>query len=354
MAHLIDNSKGFNAFVSHKEKPWHGLGKVVQTELTTEEALRYGGLDYQVNKAPNVHTFPDGTHIVSDKSFFTFRDDTKAVLGAHVGAGYTPLQNGEAFYMVDDFVKLGKGTIETAGALNGGATTFLTIKPRTAFEVAKGDEIEQYVLFANSHDGTKAVTAMYTPIRVVCNNTLQMAFRGATNAISVRHTKTVKSRTESALQMLNVFVSNEDILKANAERLIKQQMHEERFKHIICNLFGVTQSEALATLNDADGGVSTRSINLMRSMYEFAQNGIGQAMAGEGTSWWAYNAITGYFSHEHGYRGEEAKMQNIMFGNTRKTMEHGLELCLAPELVKPVIKEGSQEAKQFFNLIGLN
>lgn len=106
MAHNLDFSKGFASFASRKQTAWHGLGSVVDA-MNTKQALQLGGLDFDVIKAPNIHRI--GTkEIVSTNSFFTYRNDTEAVLGDKLGKDYTVLQNREAMDLIDTLVESGK------------------------------------------------------------------------------------------------------------------------------------------------------------------------------------------------------------------------------------------------------
>jgi phage/plasmid-like protein (TIGR03299 family) len=174
MAHKIDNSKGFNAFVSFAQAAWHGLGKVLTNAISTEDALNQGGLNYQVLKLPNVHCLPNGEELISEESFFTVRTDVNKVLGAKLGRDYEVLQNVEALNVVDEILQSGTATIETAGAIDDGRKVFICLKINKGITVGSNDQICQYLLIATSHDGSLSITVMPTNVRVVCNNTLSV------------------------------------------------------------------------------------------------------------------------------------------------------------------------------------
>jgi phage/plasmid-like protein (TIGR03299 family) len=170
--HLNYNEQtGQHAFMSVKEKAWHGLGQIVENYPTSAEAIRYAGLDYQVEKAPNTHVLPSGKTITSDNSFFTYRTDNEAILGDKLGRDYEVVQNADAFQFFDAIVGGESGIkYETAGALGKGERIFITAKLPEFIRVGKQDLIEQYLFLTTSHDGFGSITAAFTPVRIVCNN----------------------------------------------------------------------------------------------------------------------------------------------------------------------------------------
>jgi len=172
MAHNInyDGQKDKHSFFSVKEKPWHGLGQIVDDYPTSAEALTFAGLDYEVGKLPNKHTLPSGKEIISGTSFFTYRKDNEEVLGDSVGRDYEIVQNTEAFNFFDAIVG-GEGIqYETAGALGKGERIFITAKLPGYIKVGGEDMIEKYLFLTTSHDGFGSITAAFTPTRVVCQN----------------------------------------------------------------------------------------------------------------------------------------------------------------------------------------
>src|SRR5690606_31902054 len=194
MAHHINFNEqtGKHSFFSVKEKAWHGLGQIVEDYPTSAEAIKYAGLDYTVKKR-YLFTYGDDTSPETEDNdcvmewrvdvpehFATVRTDTDEVLGV-VGKDYEIVQNTEAFHFFDDLVG-GNGGIkyETAGALGKGEKVFITAKLPDVLRVGKDDLIEQYLLLTTSHDGYGCIKAAFTPIRVVCNNTLNAALRHAT------------------------------------------------------------------------------------------------------------------------------------------------------------------------------
>jgi phage/plasmid-like protein (TIGR03299 family) len=153
-----------------QQKPWHGLGKIVENYPTSAKALQFAGLDFTVAKLPNHHVFEDGKSIKSQNSFFTYRTDTDDVLGDKLGPEYQVVQNVDAFAFFDAIVE-GEGIMyETAGALGKGERIFICAKLPTYIKVGSDDLIEKYLFLTTSHDGFGSITAAFTPTRIVCNN----------------------------------------------------------------------------------------------------------------------------------------------------------------------------------------
>src|SRR5215203_6173963 len=197
MAHNINFNEltGKHSFFSVNEKPWHGLGQIVADYPTSSEAIKFAGLDYTVEKrklftldSQNNCGSPDTDIIIPEiqvpNYFATVRTDNETVLGV-VGKDYEIVQNRDAFSLFDSIVG-GEGIqYETAGALGKGERIFITAKLPDYIKVGKDDLIEQYLFLTTSHDGFGSITAAFTPIRIVCNNTLNAAMRNHSNKIKI-------------------------------------------------------------------------------------------------------------------------------------------------------------------------
>ena len=198
MAHNINfNSKtGRYSFFSVKEKAWHGLGKIVQDYPTSEQAIRHAGLDYEVVKSPlftkssGIIETANGIEIGNSELevpnyFANIRTDNNAVLGV-VGKDYHIVQNRDAFSFFDSIVGGTNGILyETAGALGNGERIFITAKLPSYIRVGNGDDVtEKYIFLTTSHDGSGSITAAFTPIRIVCQNTLNASLFSVATSIS--------------------------------------------------------------------------------------------------------------------------------------------------------------------------
>lgn len=188
------------AFVD--EVPWHGLGKAVAANVAAAEMIEAAGLAWKVRVEP-----APGARVVDQKRktydrHLIIRDRTAGeakdpVLGL-VGRRYVPLQNSEAFSFFEPFIRNGWATFHTAGALGNGERVWVLAKLVGQITVARGDKIDKFLLLSNTHDGTGAVAIRFTPIRVVCQNTLNWAEKGGTSVISVRHTKNIGDNLKKA------------------------------------------------------------------------------------------------------------------------------------------------------------
>src|SRR3954453_1837896 len=216
MAHNINFNERTNkhSFFSTKEEPWHGMGQIVEGYPTSAEAIKHAGLDYTVEKRKlftydneNNNGNPDLDIIIPEIEvpgyFATVRTDTEQVLGV-VGKDYEIVQNTDAFAFFDAILG-GEGIMyETAGALGKGERIFITAKLPDYIKVGNNDLIEQYLFLTTSHDGFGSITAAFTPIRIVCNNTLNAALRNHTNAFKIRHTANAKERLEEAHKLMGI------------------------------------------------------------------------------------------------------------------------------------------------------
>jgi len=217
MAHHLNynEQKEQHSFFSVKEKAWHGLGQIVENHPTSAEAIRYAGLDYFVEKRP---LFTNGFGLGLDgidtdfalpkievpNYFATVRTDNDAVLGV-VGKGYEVVQNADAFQFFDAIVGGGSGIkYETAGALGKGERIFITAKLPEYIKVGRQDLIEQYLFLTTSHDGGGSITAAFTPIRVVCANTLNAAMKNHSAGIKIRHTSSANDRLKQAHTLMGI------------------------------------------------------------------------------------------------------------------------------------------------------
>ena len=182
---------------SVRETPWHGLGRIIMDAPASREALELAGLDWQV-ESRNIYS---GTGAMIPGYRANVRSTDDAVLGA-VSDRYRIVQNEEAFQFTDDL--LGEGvTYETAGSLQGGKKVWMLARLPRKYLIA-GDQVEPYLVIFNSHDGSSGVKVAMTPIRVVCQNTLNLALNTAKRSWTARHTENVLLRVQDARETLQL------------------------------------------------------------------------------------------------------------------------------------------------------
>lgn len=213
-----------------REKPWHGLGTMVQEAPTSADALRLAGLDWTVEQK-EIELVGGSEAIPAYKA--NVRSSDNKVLGI-VGNRYKIVQNSEAFQFTDDLIG-GDVRYETAGSLQGGKLIWLLARlPET--EIC-GDKTETYCCFTNTHDGSGAVRVVMTPVRVVCNNTLNLALAGAKRAWSTRHTGDIQAKRAEAQETLDIAGKYMESLAAEADRLANKTVTDERLREIVAELF---------------------------------------------------------------------------------------------------------------------
>lgn len=207
-----------------REKPWHGLGTMVMEAPTSMDALQLAGLDWEVIQKPLITK--DGIPIPGFKA--NIRNWDNQVLGV-VTDRYRVVQNEEAFAFTDAL--LGEGvTYETAGSLQNGRRAWILARMPHKY-IINGDAIEPYLVFMNSHDGSGAIKAAITPVRVVCQNTLNLALSTAKRSWSTDHVGNIQGKMEDARHTLlyaNQYMSElgKTIDSLNRVKLSDRQIYE--------------------------------------------------------------------------------------------------------------------------------
>lgn len=209
-----------------REKPWHGLGIQVGQTLSSFEALEVSGLDWSVIQKPILTN--DGIPVEGYKA--NIRDFDNKVLGV-VTDRYKVVQNSEAFAFTDELI--GNGVrYETAGALQEGRRIWLLAKLPNEY-IMLGDRISPYLVFSNAHDGSGAIRVAMTPIRVVCQNTLNLALSTATRSWSTIHTGNITNKLDDAKQTLFMAEKYMDTLGKEFEMLGRIKLSDDKVNEFI-------------------------------------------------------------------------------------------------------------------------
>ena len=343
MAHNLNFNEqtGQHSFFSVKEKAWHGLGKIIQDYPTSAEAIQYAGLDYTVEKrrlftydTENNTADPQSDSVIPEievpNFFATVRTDNDTALGV-VGKDYQIVQNRDAFSFFDSIVGGDGIQYETAGALGKGERIFITAKLPDYIRVGNQDLIEQYLFLTTSHDGYGSITAAFTPIRIVCNNTLNAALNAKTNAIKIRHTERAKERLEQAHRVMGITNRLSSELESIFNQWAKVRISDSQVRKLI-QLAMVPNREVLHNLNAGkDDELSTCFKNMVDNVYQYALSNPTQLQeTTEGTVFGAYNAVTGYFQNVRSYKDQEAKVKSLFFGGTAQLRtQSAFNLCAA-------------------------
>ena len=217
-----------------REKPWHGLGTCVEEAPDSEKALEKAGLDWNVIQIPIFLDY--GEEIKGFKA--NVRDSDGSILGV-VSDRYKVVQNKEAFAFTDTL--LGEGVrYETAGSLQGGKKVWLLARLPREY-IISGERISPYLVFTTSHDGSGAVKVAVTPIRIVCNNTLNLALQTANRSFSMMHTQSVQSKIQEAHNALFRAENYMDKLGAEIERLKTIKVTDNMVNEYIEQLLPLSQ-----------------------------------------------------------------------------------------------------------------
>jgi phage/plasmid-like protein (TIGR03299 family) len=331
MAHNINFNEqtGKHSFFSVKEKAWHGLGQIVEDYPTSKEALQFAGLDFDVCKRPNTHRLDNGTEIISNSSFYTYRPDTGAILGDRLGKDYEVVQNADAFSFFDAIVDGDGIQYETAGALGNGEKIFITAKLPGYIKVGNDDMIEKYLFLTTSHDGFGSIVAAFTPTRIVCNNTLNAALRNCSNAVKIRHTANAKERLEEAHKVMGISNQLSIQLEGIFNQWAKVRITDKEVQKLI-QLAMVPNKEVLQNIQKGElDELSTCFKNMCDDVYEYNMISPSQQYeTTKGTVFGAYNAITGYFQNVRTYKDDEAKIKSLLYGGTAQLRtQKAFQLC---------------------------
>lgn len=292
MAHDIENQNGKDSFASFREPAWHNLGTVFDVEKNTAEMLSAANLNgWNVR----LEDMPIPSHLTSDKQYqYVVRTNPTTntqtdVLGV-VGERYHVLQNEDLFSFGDNILD-GGGRWETAGSLKGGRVVFgsLALERETVLDPnGVADVVKTYLLINTSHDGSIAIQASITPIRVVCANTLNLALNrtrkrdGVKQSFKIRHTQTASGKVQIARQTLglaNAYMNEFDVM---AHAMIAKEITAKDFNNIILAAYPKPDKDNKGSFKKWEN-----KVDLINDIYTGQYNGM---IAGN--AWGALNALT--------------------------------------------------------------
>lgn len=275
---------------SVRETPWHGLGTIVQEAPTSADALTLAGLDWRVRQEPVVYKEQESGY------YMNIRSTDDKVLGV-VGGRYKPVQNIDAFDFVDGLV--GEGvTYETAGSLSSGKRIWLLAKMPTTKIL--DDEVEPYMCLTNSHDGFGSLKVCMTPVRVVCQNTLNLALRGAKRNWNGRHTNSIENKMSAARETLGLAKDYMSSLADTAQELYKIKIAPRDFTAMQDKLFPIT---AEMSKRKEEAQVLLRE----QLQHAWQMDDLGSI---KGTAWGFMNAVADMTTHKPPIRRTENYKEN--------------------------------------------
>ena len=296
-------------------EPWHGLGTSFPegTNLAIDEAIQAAGLDWTV-ELREIFTHNGRNASVGIRDYFAVcRNLDNSVLGI-VGAGYEPLQNIDAFQWFQPFIDEEAARIETAGSLRGGKRVWVLASVKSASAaVGKDDEIRNYILLSSSHDGTLAVRVGFTPVRVVCANTLAQAHESeASKLLRVKHTARILDNLADIREIMNTADVEFHATLKQYNELAKRDINPQDLEKYVKVVFDIKDA--------------TKSKKVLPQVISLFERGRGSTEAGK-TYWGAYNAANEYLNY---YRGDssDTRMDSLWFGKGEELNKHALTTAL--------------------------
>jgi len=301
MAHELETQNGVASFASFREPAWHGLGTVFSDEKTTSEMLAAANLNNWNVRLVDVE-IPNT--LTSDKNYsYVVRtnptDNTQTDILGVVGERYHVLQNEDLFSFGDNILD-GGGRWETAGSIRGGRVVFgsLALERETVLDPnGVADKVKTYLLINTSHDGSIAIQASITPVRVVCANTLNLALGSKRNKIKqsfkIRHTQTANGKVaiaREALGLANVYMDAFDVM---AKAMIEKEITAGQFNDIILAAYPKPEKDSKGAVKKWEN-----KVDVINDIYTGQFNGM---IAGN--AWGAFNALTERLDWHRNSRG---------------------------------------------------
>ena len=298
MAHLIDSM----AYTG--QTPWHGLGNILPPLQSLDVWLQAVGMDWTIEQSdvlyqgspdnPILHIYPD--------SKVLYRSDTLAPLSV-VSQRYNVVQPHEVLHFYQDLVEAGGFELETAGSLKGGRKLWALAKTGQDLMLKGGDLVKSYLLLATSCDGTLCTTAQFTSVRVVCNNTLQVAVGNQSAAIKVPHS--TQFDASAVKQALGLGVSQWDHFSQHAKALSQRPVAPQEALSFF--------SDLLAQPVEEESIVLTRPVQRLYELYQGVGMGA-ELVSSHNTAWGLVNAVTEYVDHHRRTRSQDHRLDSAWFG----------------------------------------
>jgi phage/plasmid-like protein (TIGR03299 family) len=306
MAHMVETM----AYAG--EVPWHGLGVRVPADLHPTQMLEKAGLDWTVRKVP-AYAEVAGERVAVGRSALV-RDSDDSILDV-VSDDWNVLQNHEAFEFFHDFVANGDMEMHTAGSLRDGQLVWALAKVNDGFELFKGDQVDSYLLFSNPHRYGWSIDVRFTPIRVVCNNTLTLSLNTASkNFVKVSHRRQFDG--DMVKETLGVAKEKLVMYREMAEFLGGRRYTGPKLVEYFKTVFPVT-----------GGPEKKKEMSISASKALDVVHTQPGANFAEGSWWSAFNAVTYMVDHKLG-RSQDNRMTSAWFGNGKKVKADALELAV--------------------------
>ena len=298
------------------EVPWHGLGVKVPADLSPAQMLEKAGLDWSVEKIPAFANI-SGKQVNVGWSALT-RSTDDSILGV-VSNDWNPVQNSEAFQFFDEYCRAGDMEMHTAGSLKDGQIVWALAKVKDSFDLFKGDQVDSYLLFTNPHKFGQCIDVRFTPIRVVCNNTLTLSLNQRSDRMVKKNHRTAFDANE-VKQTLGIATEKLAKYKEMAAFLGSKKYKDETIKEYFNRVFPVIAY-------DKEKGPQRKELSKSATRaLEVVETQPGAKFA-EGSWWQAFNAVTYLTDHEIG-RSQDTRLQSAWFGANKNLKIKALETAV--------------------------
>lgn len=329
MAHMLEFRSGRAAMAYTGQLPWHGLGTKVADDLTPMQMCEAAQLDWKVRKCPIAIDFnADGNYrkVEGTRDQALVRETDRKLMDV-VSREWKPTQNEEAFAFFNEFCESGKMKMHTAGSIRGGRMVWALAKLEEAFELDGGDKTEGYLLFSNPHEFGQSITVQFTPIRVVCNNTLTLALQSeAKHRVAINHRKGYNE--QEVKEMLGISADVMRRYKEAAEHLSSKRYTPEDAETFMRRIFPLTADEKKRSAYEEE----TRYANGKKPLSRNAKDALGIIETQPGAEffpesyWNLFNAVTFMTDHVIG-RGVDTRIASAWYGTNRTKKVKALELA---------------------------
>lgn len=312
MAHEIEFVNGKAQMAYAGDLPWHGLGTRVPDDLTPEQMLEAAGLNWEVEK---IEAFAKvgGKNVSVDRSALVRKTDNK-ILGV-VSNDWNPVQNSEAFEFFNDFIAEGDMEMHTAGSLRGGQIVWALAKVKDGFSLFGGDEVESYLHFTNFHQYGYSTDVRFTPIRVVCNNTLTLSLNTKVERmVKISHRREFDG--DNVKLMLGIAAEKLAKYKEMAQFLGSKRYTNENVVDYFKRIFPVSGGDNAKKEISKNANVALGVLDTQPGA-EFARG-----------SWWqAFNTVTYLTDHLAG-RTADTRLASAWYGYNKNLKTKALETAL--------------------------
>lgn len=316
MAHEIEFVDGVAQMAYVGAVPWHGLGVQVPADLTPDQMLEAAGLNWQVQKYPTFAILDDNdpdSVIETGQSALVRSKDNKLL--DVVSNDWNPVQNTEAFDFFNEFVMAGDMEMHTAGSLKDGQIVWGLAKIKESFELFKGDQIDSYLLFSNFHKYGFSTDVRFTPIRVVCNNTLTLSLNSKVERmVKISHRKQFVA--SDVKDMLGIATDKLQKYKEMAQFLGSKKAKTESIVEYFERIFPLNSKSPEEGKRSKNADIALGIINTQPG-HEYA----------EGSWWQPFNAVTFMTDHIIG-RSNDARIQSAWYGYNKGLKTRALELAV--------------------------